>query len=211
MAQAAKKTREKFLTPIGRFNFPNVFHKAKAMDADGKDAYDCQIVFDKEYLKKHPEEMARFKKIQAGLDAACVAMFKKPVKETQAKIPRFWNPVRQGEEKEHLEGYGAGTIFFKAKTYKKPGVVGPDAKTPIDDEEAIYSGCYGRLSVTPFAYGEGGKNTRGGKGVSLMLNSVMFVKDGERLDGGSNPEEDFGEVALDDPDTGGGDDDDDLT
>lgn len=203
---AEKKIRKKFLTPIGVFNFPSVFHKAKAMEEGGKDAYEITIVFDKEYLKKNPEELARFNAIKAELDRVCVEMYKKPVKEVTAKIPRFWNPIRQGEEKEHLEGFGAGKVFFKCKTQRRPGVVGPDAKTPIDDEDAIYSGAYGRLSVTPFAYGEGGKNTKGGKGVSIMLNSVMFVKDGDRLDGGSNPSEDFGEVAIEDDG-----DDDDLT
>lgn len=192
-----KTERKKLLTPIGRFNFVAVFNKAKAWeDSQSEPGYEVTIVFDVAYLKANPDELARFNAIKASLDADCVAMYKKPVKDCAAAIPRFWNPLQLGEVKEHLEGFGAGKIFFKAKSKRRPGVVGPDRVTPIDDPEAVYSGCWGRLNVTTFAYGMPAKaNQKGGKGCSILLNSVMFVRDGERLDGGtSNPAEDFGEA-----------------
>ncbi len=205
---AVKSERKKLVTPIGRLNFVHVFEKATPMESDGEPQYETTIVFDKEYLKKNPEELRRFNAIKAELDASCVTMFKKPLKEVKVKIPRFWDPIRQGDEKEHLNGFGAGTVFFKCKSKRRPPVVGPDRETPIDDPEAVYSGCYARLNVTPFAYGEPpNPKQKGGKGCSISLNSVMFIRDGERLDGTSNAAEDFGEI---DPEAGGTDDNDDL-
>ena len=191
-----KTERKKLMTPVGRLNFVAVFNKAKAWDDGGEPQYEVTIVFDAAYLKSHPDELARYEAIRASLESDCRDMYKKSVKDCVAAIPRFWNPIQDGAVKEHLDGFGAGKVFFKAKSKRRPGVVGPDKVTPIDDPEAVYSGCYGRLSVTTFAYGLPAKSSqKGGKGLSILLNSVMFVRDGERLDGGSsNPAEDFGEA-----------------
>ncbi len=183
-----KEKRPSLKTPIGRLCFPAIFEKEKAMEgATTPPKYAATIVIDKAYLKSHPDEMARFTAIREACDRACRDKFKKPLKEAAEKIPRFWNPMRDGAEKEHLDGYGAGTIFFKASSRNRPGAVGPDAKTPIEDAEALYAGCYVRLSVSPYAF----DNKM--KGVGIGLNNVMFVRDGERLAGGVNPAEDFGE------------------
>lgn len=188
---AEKKQRKKFLTPPGRLTFPAIFEKERPMEnATTPPQYAATIVFNKDELKRNPTELARFNAIKKEIDACFLEKFKKPYAEAKLRIPTLHNPLRDGLEKEHLEGYGAGTIFFKAKSKRRPGVVGPDTKTIIDDPEGVYSGCYVRLSVTPYAYDKGG-----GKGVALALNSVMFVKDGERLDGVSNPTEDFDEIA----------------
>ena len=198
-----KSERKKFLTPPGVINFPAIFTKAKPMaGSTSEPQYEATIVFDAAFLKANPQELARFNAIKAELERCCVEKFKKPIKEAATKIGRFWNPIRSGEEKDHLQGYGAGKIFFKCKSKRRPGVVGPDARTPIDDPEALYSGCVVRLSVTPFAY-----DNQGGKGLSLALNSVMFVADGERLDGVSNPQDDFGEMAGEEVPVGASDDD----
>lgn len=184
-----KKQRVKLLTPVGRLCFPAIFEKEKPMkDATTPPKYAATIVFDKEYLRTHKDEAARYQAIKALCNTACIEKFKKPLDEVTKTIPRFWNPFRDGAEKEHLDGFGAGTIFFKASSNnRRPGAVGPDTKTPIDDKEALYPGCYVRLSIGAYAF----DNKM--KGVAIGLNSVMFVRDGERLDGGSDASEDFGE------------------
>lgn len=200
-----KKKSARFLTPVGRFSFIAVFNKARPMDGDsGEPKYELHVVFDKEYLKKNPDEMARYKALVAEADRVCVEKYKKPVKEAKEKFSNFRGPFRDGVEKEHLSGFGDGTIFIHPKSKRKPGVVGPDAKTPIDNEDAVYPGCYGRVSVHAFAY----DHPKGGKGVGFGLDNVMFVRDGERLDGRTNPEDDFGEVG--EPVAAGVDDTDDL-
>lgn len=188
----AKRERKKFITPVGRLTFPSLFSKAKPMEgATTEPQYEATIVFDTEAIKRDPAERARFDALRKEMEACCLDKFKKPIKEAKAKIDKFHDPLRDGEQKEHLEGFGAGHLFMKAKSKRRPGVI-TAAKVAIDDPEAIYSGCYVRFNVTPFAYDKGG-----GKGISVALNSVMFVRDGDRLDGVSNPEEDFGEMPTD--------------
>ncbi len=183
-----KEKRPSLKTPVGRLCFPAIFAKEQAMEgATTPPKYAATIVFDKAYLKSHPDEMARYNAIREAADRVCREKFKKPVKEAAEGISRFWNPFRDGKEKAHLDGYGDGTLFFKASSRNRPGAVGSDAKTPIDDPEALYAGCYVRLSVSPYGF----DNKM--KGIGIGLNNVMFIRDGERLAGGVEASEDFGE------------------
>lgn len=69
----------------------------------------------------------------------------------------------------------------------KPGVV--DASlAPITDESEIYSGMWGRVSMTAFIY-----DYKGTKGVSFGLNNVMKTRDDEPFGGASSAASDFGE------------------
>jgi hypothetical protein len=183
-----KEKRPSLKTPVGRLCFPAIFNKEQQMEgATTPPKYAATIVFDKAYLKANRDEMARFNAIREAADAVCREKFKKPLKDAAQAIPRFWNPFRDGKEKAHLDGYGDGTFFFKASSRNRPGAVGSDARTPIDDEAALYAGCYVRLSVSPYAF----DNKM--KGVGIGLNNVMFVKDGPPLAGGVDAAEDFGE------------------
>ena len=111
------------------------------------------------------------------------------------KVPaNLKRPLRDGdEERSDLEEY-QGMFFFNANSSMKhkPGVVDKNVQ-PIIDQDEFYSGCYGRASVSfyPFA-------SKTSNGVAVGLNNVQKLKDGERLSGGSTPEQDFG------PASGGG-------
>lgn len=188
---STKEKRPSLKTPVGRLCFPAIFEKEKQMEgATTPPKYAATIVFDKAYLKAHPDEMARYNAIRAAADKACIEKFKKNLKDASAAIARFWNPFRDGAEKAHLDGYGEGTIFFKASSRNRPGAVGPDAHTPIDDPAALYAGCYVRISVSPYAF----DNKM--KGIGIGINNIMFIKDGERLAGGVDALEDFGEFDM---------------
>ena len=184
MAEETKKN--KLITPVFRVCFPAVFAVAKQMaDAKGPPKFEVTMVF--EPGKMDPEEKARLKAMMAMADAACVEKFKKPLKDI--KLPNFHKPFRDGEEKEHLQGFGAGTIFAKASSKMKPGIVASDKTTPIiDDPTAFYAGCYARATVGVYAY------DNVSKGVSFGLRNLMFVRDGEHLDGRTDADEDFGDA-----------------
>ena len=67
--------------------------------------------------------------------------------------------------------------------------------TPVIDPDDIYSGCICVASVTAFAYDQAGN-----KGVSFFLNSVLKLRDGDRLGGGGgggSAESDFAEAGID--------------
>jgi hypothetical protein len=68
-------------------------------------------------------------------------------------------------------------------------------RQPIIDEEEFYSGCYGYVSLTFYAF-----DTKGNKGIACGLNNVMKTKDGEHLGGRVSAEQDFATVPADDDD-----------
>jgi len=76
----------------------------------------------------------------------------------------------------------------------KEGVVDFQAQ-PILDRSEVYSGCYGRVSLTFFVF-----NTNGNRGIAVGLNNVMKCYDGEPLGGHMSAEAEFAglEVPADD-------------
>ena len=69
----------------------------------------------------------------------------------------------------------ANSYYIRLSTKFKPKVLDANRQEIIDPTE-IYSGCYGRVSMTFFAYSGDGK-----RGVSASLNNVMKLEDGEPL------------------------------
>lgn len=98
-------------------------------------------------------------------------------------------PLRDGDLERDDDPVYAGAFFLNASSPNKPGIVGADCK-PIMDESEIYSGMYGRASITFFAF-----NKSGNRGIAAGLNNLMKCRDGERLAGGASAEEDFAEFA----------------
>ena len=77
-------------------------------------------------------------------------------------------------QKEKYPEY-ANSYYIRLSTKNKPKVLNADRQEIIDPAE-IYSGCYGRVSMTFFAYSKEGK-----RGISASLNNVMKTRDGEPL------------------------------
>ena len=134
--------------------------------------------------------------VKAIKDAIKAAAQKKFGPDVKIKAKSFGIPLRDGDQeledeevsgKEYKDHY-----FMSAKGYKLPGVVdenGSKVEDPSDLDAIIVSGFYYRFSLTFRGY------DIESKGVRAVLNNIMFIKEGERLDGGSTAEEDFGEFA----------------
>jgi hypothetical protein len=101
-------------------------------------------------------------------------------------------PMRDGDDKDD-EVYD-DMFYLNAKSRQRPGIVDRD-KSPIVDEEEIYSGVWAYVSVTFFGY-----DVSGSKGVACGLNNVMKFKDGERLGGRNSAESDFEDIDSEDDD-----------
>ena len=100
-------------------------------------------------------------------------------------------PLGDGDEKDD-EAY-AGHWFINAKSNTKPGVVDKDFQ-PITDEEEVYSGMWGLVSVSFYGYDKGVN-----KGIAAAINNVMKWKDDDRLGGDKeSAEADFDGYADDD-------------
>ena len=94
-------------------------------------------------------------------------------------------PLRDGDiDRPDDEAY-AGCYFFNANSRQAPQVV--DSKLqPILDESEVYSGCYGKISVTFYGY-----NSNGNRGIAAGLGNIQKLKDGESLGGRTSAVDDF--------------------
>lgn len=109
------------------------------------------------------------------------------------KVPgNLKTPLRDGDiERPDDEAY-KGCYFFNANSRQAPQVV--DSKVqPILDQSEVYSGCYGRISVTFYGY-----NSNGNRGIAAGLGNIQKLKDGEALGGRAKAADDFNTVADDD-------------
>lgn len=118
------------------------------------------------------------------------------------------DPLRDGDEDRPDMPEYEGCYFINASSKTKPEVVevatinGKRQLVQITDEEKVYSGCYGHVSLNFFAY-----STNGNKGIGAGLNNVMKTRDGEYLGGRASAATDFGDC-IDDVDDFPGDDED---
>jgi len=103
-------------------------------------------------------------------------------------------PLRDGDiDRPDDENY-EDAWFINANCKTKPGVVDKNLNAIIDQDD-LYSGCYGRASITFYAF-----SASGNKGIACGLNNLMKLSDGEPLGGRSTAESDFGGVENDELD-----------
>ena len=75
--------------------------------------------------------------------------------------------------------------FFNANSRQAPQVV--DSKVqPILDQNEVYSGCYGRISVTFYGY-----NSNGNRVIAAGLGNIQKLKDGDALGGRAKATDEF--------------------
>ena len=101
-------------------------------------------------------------------------------------------PLRDGDLDRPDDPAYAGCWFLNANSDRAPGIVDAHAQ-PILDRNEVYSGCYGRVSLSFFAF-----NTNGNRGIACGLNNIQKLRDGEPLGGHLSAEQEF--AGLDDGD-----------
>ena len=161
-------------TPEFRLVFPALF-TPRAYEGSSKEKYSCIMLFAK------------------GTDLSAL---KEACKEAyEAEFPQgakgARSPLCDGNEK--VDEWGEAfrdAIYVRASSIMKPGVC-DRRKALITEPDVVYSGQYARAMVHAYAY-----NTMGNKGVSIGLDAVQIVRDGEPLGGGAamvNSFDDLGE------------------
>ena len=98
--------------------------------------------------------------------------------------------LRDGETDRPEDEAYAGSMFLNANSKQVPQIVDRQVQ-PILDQSEVYSGCYGRVSITFYAY-----NSNGNKGVAAGLGNVQKLRDGEPLGSRANAKDEF--EAVDD-------------
>ena len=135
-------------------------------------------------------------KIQAAIEAAYKeGEAKLNYKEGEAKLKGngksvpalsvLKTPLRDGDaERPDDEAY-KNAYFVNANATSAPGIVDADLN-PILTRSEVYSGVYGRASITFYAF-----NSSGNKGIACGLNNLQKIRDGEPLGGKASAESDF--------------------
>lgn len=126
-------------------------------------------------------------KIKAAIEAA--------YKEGEAKLrgngktvpplASIKNPLRDGDvERPDDEAY-KHAYFVNANSPMAPGIVDADCN-PIMTHSEVYSGVYGRASISFYAF-----NSNGNRGIACGLNNLQKMRDGDPLGGRASAENDF--------------------
>ena len=93
-------------------------------------------------------------------------------------------PLRDGDIERDDDAY-TGHYFINANSKTAPQIVDKAVK-PILDRDEVYSGCYGRVSLSFYAF-----NSNGNKGVACGLGNIQKIKDGDSLGGRPTAVDDF--------------------
>lgn len=177
---ATKTKSERLTSPQGIVCFEHVW-EAAAMEEGKEPRFSLMLVY------AEPKALAELKELKQKCFAAATAKFGEEEWRKMHGKGKFRFPWRKGDD---YEDYGPpfdlpGAMFCNFQSKSAPGVVNARAK-PITDRSDFYSGCIARVTYSPWAY-----DSNGNKGVTLLLNNVQKVKDGERLSGKPSAEDDF--------------------
>lgn len=96
-------------------------------------------------------------------------------------------PLRDGDTERPDDPAYADAYFINANASTAPGIVDADLN-PVVDRSEVYSGVYGRASITFYAF-----NSNGNRGIACGLNNLQKIRDGEPLAGRTSAESDFSE------------------
>ncbi len=94
-------------------------------------------------------------------------------------------PLRDGDVERPDDPAYANAYFINANSAAAPGIVDVD-RNPVLTRSEVYSGVYGRASISFYAF-----NSNGNKGIACGLNNLQKVRDGDPLGGKFSAEDDF--------------------
>lgn len=167
----------KVVTGKVRFCYVHVFEPTALAEGDTP-KYNICILIPKEDTKT-------VNAINKAIEAAKIAG-KAKIADKNGKIPStLKTPLRDGDEERSDDPAFEGMYFINANSTRQPTIV-DKSLNPIMDRSEFYSGCFGRASITFYAF-----NVQS-KGIAAGLQNLQKLEDGEPLSGGSTAEEDFG-------------------
>ena len=177
MANYVNKT--KVITGVDtRWSYANVWDP-KAING-GTPKYSVSLIIPK-------DDEATVKKIKAAIQAAYEEGQSK-LKGNGRSVPplsAIKNPLRDGDIERPDDKAYANSYFVNANSATAPGIVDKD-RQPIIERSEVYSGVYGRASISFYAF-----NVNGNKGIACGLNNLQKIRDGEPLGGKASAESDF--------------------
>ena len=161
-----------------RWSYANVW-EAKSING-GTPKYSVSLIIPK-------SDTATVSKINAAIQAAYEEGQGK-LKGNGRSVPplsALKTPLRDGDTERPDDAAYAGCYFINANATTAPGIVDADCN-PILERSEVYSGVYGRASISFYAF-----NSNGNKGIACGLNNLQKIRDGEPLGGKASAESDF--------------------
>ena len=163
--------------PRTRFSYCHIWEPKSINGGDPK--YSISLIIPK-------DDAETVKKINAAIGAAYRdGEAKLKGKGSLPQLAALKTPLRDGDLDRPDDPAYAGCWFINANSDRAPGIVDAAAQ-PILDRSEVYSGCYGRASITFFAF-----NTNGNRGIACGLNNLQKLRDGEPLGGHISAEQEF--------------------
>jgi len=161
-----------------RWSYANVW-EPKSING-GTPKYSVSLIIPK-------SDKATVQKIKAAIEAA--------YKEGEAKLKgngksvpalaSLRSPLRDGDIDRPDDAAYANAFFVNANSTTAPGIVDED-RLPVLNRSEVYSGVYGRASITFYAY-----NSNGNRGIACGLQNLQLIRSGEPLGGRASAESDF--------------------
>ena len=152
-----------------RFSYVNLFEAKKFRDTDAEGKYSVTILVPK-------TDTRTVEAIKAAIQKAAE---KGAQKHFGGRVPtNVANTFKDGDtDTDHgrTSAKNKGHYYMRLATKFQPKVLDANRQEILNPLE-VYSGCYGKVSLTCFAYSGEGK-----RGVSAVLNNVMKTRDGEPL------------------------------
>ncbi len=164
--------------PNTRWSYANVW-EARSING-GTPKFSVSLIIPK-------TDTATIEKINRAMRAAYEEGQSK-LKGTSKFMPAFEDikiPLRDGDKERKGDPAYAGCMFINANSPTAPGIVDAD-RQPILERSEVYSGVYGRASITLYAF-----NSNGNRGIACGLNNLQKIRDGEPLGSRSRAEDDF--------------------
>ncbi|MGE9943535.1 DUF2815 family protein [Phascolarctobacterium succinatutens] len=165
-------------SPDTRWSYANVW-EPKSING-GTPKYSVSLIIPKSDTKT-------VAKIKAAIEAAYHDGEAK-LRGTGKSVPALSvlkTPLRDGDAERPDDAAYAGSYFMNANSTTPPGIVDSDCQRILERSE-VYSGVYGRASVSFYAF-----NSNGNKGIACSLNNLQKIRDGEPLGGKASAESDF--------------------
>ena len=164
--------------PDTRWSYANVW-EPKSING-GAPKYSVSLIIPKSDSKT-------VNKIKAAIQAAYeegAAKLKGNSKSVPA-LAAIKTPLRDGDVERADDPAYAGAYFINANSATAPGIVDAD-RNPVLTRSEVYSGVYGRASISLYAF-----NSNGNKGIACGLNNLQLLRAGEPLGGKASAESDF--------------------
>jgi len=178
-----KKMSTKVMTPMFRVSYPYVL----SPNSDGK--YSVAMLFEKKRIKEDPAYREKFNALKSEIVRAGKEAF--PNADEKVRLM----PIKDGDKEKPGDEIYAGMLYCDASTQYEPEVFDQN-RTDILSRKDFYAGCYARALVHCYAW----KNTKSGDGISLGLDAVQKLADGEQIGEGGSKKAAFED---DDPDVMG--------